>query len=96
MANLQTGNLYYIDATGSLAKPGIRVHSLLVTATAASAIVKLKDSTIAGTLVDARVATSGSSEHFWFDPPMVFPSGLEVSTCTNAVATAVIDYNRGG
>lgn len=96
MANVQCGNMYYINTTGSLAKPGIRVHSVLLTATAATALLQLKDTTVVGTLVDARVATDGASELFVFDPPLTFPNGLEVVAMTDGVATAVIDVNRGG
>jgi hypothetical protein len=88
--------MYYIDATGSLAKPGVRVHAVYLTATAATAVLALKDSTVAGTLVDLRNVTSGTTAEFKFDPPLTFPNGVEVSTATNCVATAIVDYNRGG
>ena len=96
MANQQTGNLYYIDSTGSLAKQALRVYSIVVTATSANAVLQLKDASIAGTLVDLRVAAAGASQSFFYrDQPLLFPNGLEVVAATNCVATAVVDFNRG-
>jgi hypothetical protein len=96
VANLQCGNLYYIDSTATLAKRALRIYSITITATAASAILKLEDATVSGTIFDGRVATSGDSVLFdYADQPLVLPNGLKVATVTNAVATIVCDFNRG-
>lgn len=96
MANTQVGNLFYIDSTGTLAKQALRIYSLTVAATSANAVLQLKDSSIAGTLVDLRIPTSGDTKSFFYrDQPLNFPNGLEVVAATNCVATAVIDFNRG-
>ena len=92
MANTRRGNTHYID-TGSSnldTNLNIRVAYLIVTATAASAVVTLQDVSGPTTLIDARVATSGDSKIFDFSRnPMVFPGGLRIGTLTNAVATVI-------
>ena len=101
MANARTGNTYYVDTAYTatvatlpeLAIPNLKVYYVVVTATAANAVVLLTDS---GTnKVDLRVAPSGSSQLFTFDEyPMVFNTSLRVSTLTNAVATIMFEEVR--
>lgn len=90
------GNSIYVDQTGTVTGSTERnshVVYVVVTATAASGVLKLSDTvlTTSAIKVDLRVATSGASQVFDFSrSPMVFPNGINVSTLTNAVATIVL------
>ena len=92
MANVRSGNTFYIDGTATtLAIKNVIVTHVLVTATSANAVLVLKDVTTANTKMDLRVATSGASQVFDFaDNPIVFANGINPTTVTNCVATAVI------
>lgn len=95
MANIESGNSVYIDATGALsAKPNQRVVQVLLTATAASARIVLTNGDTTTVKLDLRVATSGETGSFVFDYPIVFSNGVHVLTLTNAVATLI--YTREG
>lgn len=95
MPNRLTGSTYYIDSTGVLDTKNFTLQGVVVTATAAGAILKLKDLSLAGTMIDLRVATSGESKHFDFSTvAMTFPNGLEVEQVTNCVAAAFV--RKGG
>lgn len=98
MANTRNGNTFYVDtqysvAADEFASKLIRVSSVIVTATAASAVLVLKDSSLA-TKIDLRVATSGATEQFDFDPPLVFSTSIRPTTLTNAVATVVFQETK--
>jgi hypothetical protein len=91
VANLRVSNSYYIDTTGTVASKGLRLLYVILSATSANAILTLKDSGVAGTLFDLRVATSGESRVFDFSRnPPAFPNGMEISAITNGHATAII------
>lgn len=92
MANVRSGNSHYVDATGVLATGSTRVVGVIVTATAASAIVAIGDSAGTTAKLNLRVATSGASQFFDFSTsPILFPNGVNVTTLTNAIATVI--YN---
>jgi hypothetical protein len=101
MANVRSANTFYIDtqysvAADELAVKNIRVLGVTVTATAASAIIVLADSSTATNKLDLRVATSGDSAHFDFsDSPVVFPNGIRPKTLTNALVTVIVEESRG-
>jgi hypothetical protein len=94
MANVQIGNSWYIDtayasAADDLARR-VSVYYIVVTATAAGAILVLSDPSSSSVKVELRVPTSGSSQVFRFDQlPLVFPNGVRVTTLTNAKATLI-------
>lgn len=94
MANARSGNTHSIDATGVISADSCRIAMVLVTATAASAILELRDA--AGTIVklNLRVAISGDTGVFDFAlAPIFCPNGLKVQTLTNCIAFIV--YNNG-
>lgn len=97
MANRRNGNSFYIDtqysaSTDDLATPNIRVTQIVVSATAANAILVLSDPTTGDNKAEFRVATSGDSSRFpFYDNPLVFPNGIRVLTLTNAHAFCVLD-----
>lgn len=98
MANAINGNTIYVDTTGSigLSSPqGVVLSHVIVTATAASAQIVIRDdATSPVNKLDLRVPTSGDSKQYDFsDRPIVFPEGIEIGTVTNAVATLV--FSRG-
>jgi hypothetical protein len=95
MANLLRGNIHYITATGALEGGRPRVCKIIITATAANAVLALQDSLDASAIMNLRVATSGASQEFDFsNNPLNFPNGLTVGTLTNAIAH-VIYAGRG-
>lgn len=96
MANVRNANTYHIDGTAStLAVLNIKVSHVIVTATAASAILQLQDVTTGNIKGNFRVATSGETRVFEFaDNPIVFPNGINPATVTNCVATLIIQESR--
>lgn len=89
MANARSANIHYVDTTGVLTTKRVFVAGVVVTATAASAIVNIQDSAGTNSLLNLRVATSGETEVFTFSAPLVFPNGIKVSTLTNAIASVI-------
>lgn len=91
MANVRNGNTVYVDATGAITDSGAKVAGVVLTATAANAVLVLQDSSGSPVnKVDLRVATSGSSQFFDFSvTPLWFPNGIEIGTLTNAKAMIV-------
>lgn len=101
MANVRSGNTFYIDTAHStsaddLLVKNIRAMYVVVTATSANAAVVLADASTSDKKCDLRIATSGNSQLFRFDnAPIVFANGIKVTTLTNAIATIVVDESRG-
>ena len=98
MANTRNGNTYYIDtqyATNEeLAVRNLQAAYVIVTATAANAVLVLADSSV-GTKLDLRVATSGETKCFDFsDVPVTFSTSIRPTTLTNALATVVLKEIR--
>ena len=94
MANAKSGNSVYIDSTGSLETDSTVVVGVILTATAANAVLALTNS--AGTVnkLNLRVPTSGDTVHFDFaQSPIHFPAGIAVGTLTNAIATLIYTRN---
>lgn len=90
MANARSGNTHSVDSTGVLVSDACKIAQVLVTATAASAILELRDA--AGSIVklNLRVAASGDTGVFDFALNPVFcPNGLKVQTLTNCIAFVV-------
>lgn len=96
VANVRSANTFYIDtqsasSSDDLVEKGLTVTHVIVTATSASAVLVLQDTTTTITKCDLRVATSGATQVFDFsDNPIIFPNGVKPSTRTNAVATLVL------
>ncbi len=95
MANTSSGNCIYVDATGDVATETTYLVGLLLTPTAASAVLVLKDKTNAGnTKMDFRAATSGESKTWDLSrTPIRFAEGINIGTLTNAVATLITSTN---
>lgn len=92
MANAQNSNSFYIDSTGSLTTiKNQRVCSITFTAAAADDTIVLKDTDTSGALkIKVQAATAKQTFQIPFDPPIVFPGGIYVSTITaGAIATIV-------
>lgn len=90
MANTRRGSTGYVDTVGVLnTDSNIQVSKIIITATSASAIVVIADAKDATPLLNLRVATSGDSRAFDFIRPLVFPSGIQVLTLTNAIMSIV-------
>lgn len=95
MANVRNGNTIYVDSAATLTTDkNLHVVNVLVTATAASAVVVLADPDGTSLKADLRVATNGTTESFMFVTPVFFPNGIKVTTLTNAIATII--YTRSG
>lgn len=105
MANVRNSNTFYVNTVASNALStdaanlpilNIRVTHIVVSANGAGAIVQLGDVTTGNLKFDGRVATDGESVEFSFEAnPLVFPNGIYVATCTNAIATCVIRETAG-
>lgn len=98
MAVTRNGNTIYIDATGDIPDTlGAAALYIVVTATAANAVVVFRDQHVSTPPVklDLRVAAAGSTQIFPFESaPVVFPTGINVGTLTNAYVTII--YRRQG
>jgi hypothetical protein len=92
MANTYNGNTLYFDAAGSLREGTlIKVTSILVTAESANAVVVLTDAATNSTKLELRVAAAGTTEQFDFsESVLIFPTGVEVTTLTNANVTLMV------
>lgn len=97
MASIRNGNTIYIDdSTDTFAIRQLKVSHVIVTATAANAQVVLSDLDTSAVKADLRVATDGTSQLFSFrEQPMIFPTGVEASTLTNAVVTLITKETNG-
>lgn len=87
-------NTWYIDGTDTLSDNGnIRVSEILLTPTAANAVLLLADNNSApSTKIDLRAAVSGETRQFSFsERPLIFQKGVKVVTLTNAVATIIFE-----
>lgn len=90
MANVKNGNTRFIDTVGEVSNKSTSVQYVLLTATGANAVLVLSDGTDEKK-ADLRLATSGETKLFDFrEFPMHFPTGVKVTTLTNAVATLVV------
>lgn len=96
MASYASSNAIYIDATGDLlTKKNLKLLSVTVTATSATAVIVLQDITNTSFKLDLRVADAGSTQVFDYSTgPMMFPNGFKCLTLTNAIATLV--YTTAG
>jgi hypothetical protein len=99
LANTKTGNVWYVDTAYAAATDDITdnivVGSVVLTATAASARIVLKDPKTGVIKLDLRSPTDALSAHFDFSAnPISCPNGLRASTLTNAVASIIL--LRGG
>lgn len=95
MANGRQGNIHWVDTAGDLStEKNIKVAHIFVTATAASAILVLSD-TSDNNLLELRQPTSGLTLHIPCESvPLVFPKGLKAKTVTNC--TVAIVYTSKG
>lgn len=90
MANQRSGNILYVDSTGSAdITSTVYVIGIVLTPTAAGGRIVLANRLSAGqTKIDLRAATSGESKDLDLTTrPMIFEDGINVSTLSNAVAT---------
>jgi hypothetical protein len=89
MANVLNGNTWYIDATGDLTDSAGRVHSVIVTPTAANFVLIIKEQA-SGTPIKFQVRNAtADTAVINLQKPMFFPTGINVDTLTNAVVTLV-------
>lgn len=96
MANIRNGNTIYVDTIGTLiSDKNILVVEVLITATAANAIVAICDPDGTSLKLNLRVVASGSTEQFVFLSPIHFPNGIRCLTLTNAIATIIYTRSRG-
>jgi len=96
MANIRNANTFYVDATGNLTVPNIKVFYITITSTANSAVVVIKDVTTGALKFDLRIATAGDPVRLnYSDSPLVFPNGIDVTTLTNAIVTFGIQESQG-
>lgn len=95
MANVNNGNTLFIDSTGNVSDTrGLTAKHVIVTATAASASLILRDQdTGNSSKLRVDIASAGSVVHLPLEEHGIyFPNGVNVGTATNCVATLV--YRR--
>lgn len=91
MANVRSGNSHYVDSTGALTtETPTKLAGVVLIATAANAVLVLRDYDGTVTKLELRLATSGDSQHFDFsNTPVFFPNGINATTVTNARAILI-------
>lgn len=96
MANVRSGNTFYVDSTGTLTSIGTKVSYILLSSTGANATVTLQDENTSANVMTLKIDAAHGSQLFDFSRiPLFFPGGVKISAISNAVATVV--YNeRGG
>jgi len=90
MANVRSGNSYFIDATGNLSHPNIKVVYVVYRATNATNNVIIKDVTTGATKLD--LSAVNANETFMLDfseCPLLFPNGIDVTTATACKVTLI-------
>lgn len=93
MANVVSANTAYVDTAADVTSYKIKVTQIILTPTAANAILVLSDTVSTNKKLDLRAATSGQSLIVDLNAtPMLFEGGLKVATLTNAIVTLM--YNR--
>lgn len=97
MANVRSGNNHYVDTAGVLtSEKNVRVSNIIITATAANAVVAFQDASGTYDVLNLRVVTSGATQQFTFlDTPLLFPIGVKVSTLTNAIVMVIYTKASG-
>lgn len=93
MANTTSGNVIYVDSTGNLTTDtNKRIAYVSVTATAANGRIVIRETNNSNPIkLDLRVVTSGTTQVFDFSrKPIVFTTGINVGTLSNAVASIIL------
>lgn len=95
MANVRSGNSWYIDTVGNLGADDTNtaknVVYILLTSTSANAIAILRDRDSNQLKTELRLDTAGHTQHFKFEiAPISFPGGIKVDTLTNCNVTIVL------
>ncbi len=92
MANVKSGNIFYIDATTpTLSQKNIRVRKVVYTPSNATNALILKDVTTGNVILSLSTAVANKTEVFDLSPGVTFPNGINPSTVTAAVATLFIE-----
>ena len=93
MANIRSGNCFYVDTAHSVASDAaegnIQVNGILVTPTAAGAILVLHDATSDLPKMEIRLNTQDSQFYDLSSSIITFQGGIKVATLTNAKATII-------
>jgi hypothetical protein len=97
MANVLSGNTFYIDSqhaapSDALDRKQVIVTHIIVTSTASSGRIVLVDNNNSADIkLDLRLKDGGESKHFDFEEsPVLFPNGIKVPVLANAIATLII------
>lgn len=101
MANHKSGNLVYIDTVDlSISEPNIRLMGVILNATSGSVnpvITLAEDNSSRSYPALLTLSCQWEEKCKYYDfsrNPLVFPSGIRVSTLTSATATLIVDKNR--
>jgi hypothetical protein len=96
--SVRAGNTYYIDATGEEVTSTVRVVGVLFTPEAATAVLVLKDRTPANNIKLEFKSFSGNETtqlYSFKELPVVFQSGIKVTTVTDCTATLILSEGGG-
>lgn len=106
MANVRSGNIWYVDTAHSAASDdlsgSVMVTGAIITSSAAAGRIVLADASTGAVKLDLRLAaingnTSGDTRPIPFPDSVMFPNGIKVSTLTTAVGTFFIrDAGKAG
>lgn len=95
MANIRSGNTYYVDSTDTLEIGALAVSSIILTSDGGDGQLILQDPAVSpATKINLKVL-DGESLFIEFEKDsLFFPNGIQVSTLSNAVATIVFKENN--
>jgi hypothetical protein len=96
MANVQSGNCWYVDSAHTTVADdlvaNVVVVGIFVTPTAANGRIVLADASTGTVMFDLRAPNAGQTVYFDLSAnPAAFANGIQVATLVNAVATLIGD-----
>lgn len=97
MANVRTGNKFYVDSTGELTSVRTQVAYILFTPANAGDQIVLRESAAGADVFQLQAAVADDTKHFDFSArPIVFPNGIYVQTLTTGAKAVFILTEAGG
>jgi len=99
MANVKSGNTWYIDSTGdldgSISYTALNVHHIVVTSTGSAGTITLQDAATNVNKISLAVEANKTLHIPLRDNPIAFSGGIGVSALSNCTASIVYTKQSG-
>lgn len=98
MANARSGNVIYIDSSGSVTdEKGLRVAHIIFTTSGANDAIEIRDSSSGTTKFYAKHVTANDTKHFSLDTiPIYFANGIYVQSLSSGAKAILITTGASG